>query len=130
MAMQSGGKTSLAQRWEDYQPTKSTLVWACLMTAVATMVVGFSWGGWVTGGTSQVAATEAGDTARGELASTICVERFNSAPDSAAKLVELKAITDSYKRQQFITDGGWATMPGQKTSERRAAAGCATTLSS
>lgn len=129
MAMQSAGKRSIAQRWEDYQPTKSTLVWACLAAAVATMVVGFSWGGWVTGGTSQAAALESGDTARGELASTICVERFNSAPDAAAKLVELKAIPDSYKRQQFISDGGWATMPGQKSSERRAAAGCAAALS-
>lgn len=130
MAMQPAGKKSIAQRWEDYQPTKSTLVWTCLMAAIATMVVGFGWGGWVTASTSQAAAIESGDEARGELASTICVERFNSAPDAAAKLVALKAITDSYKRQQFIEEGGWATMPGQKSSGRRAAAGCATALSS
>lgn len=130
MAMQPAGKKSIAQRWEEYQPTKSTLVWTCLMAAIATMVVGFGWGGWVTGSTSQAAAIESGDAARGELASTICVERFNSAPDAAAKLVALKAITDSYKRQQFIEEGGWATMPGQKSSGRRAAAGCATALSS
>jgi len=32
------------------------LVWACVATAVATMIIGFSWGGWVTGGTSRAAA--------------------------------------------------------------------------
>lgn len=129
MAMQPGSKTSIAQRWEDYQPTKSTLVWACLTTAVVTMFVGFSWGGWVTGSVSRDAAIVAGDMARGELASTICVERFKAAPDSVARLAELKAITGTYQRQQFIEDGGWATMPGQKSSERLAAAGCAAALS-
>ena len=40
------------------------------------MIIGFSWGGWVTGGTSRTAAVTAGDVARGELASAICVEQI------------------------------------------------------
>jgi hypothetical protein len=51
MAMQN--KQSFARRWEDYQPSKTTLVMACAATAIVTVIVGFSWGGWVTGGTSQ-----------------------------------------------------------------------------
>ena len=121
-------KPSLAQRWESYQPSKSTLVWACAATAVVTMIVGFSWGGWVTGGTSRTLATTAGDVARGELASVVCVERFKAATDSPAKLTELNAITDSYKRRQFVEAGGWATMPGQTSPDRRAAEGCAAAL--
>jgi hypothetical protein len=66
--------------------------------------------------------------ARGELASVICVEKFKAAPDSAAKLVEFKAITDSYKKRQFVETGGWATMPGQSSPDRRAAEGCAVAL--
>jgi hypothetical protein len=128
MTMQNTTKQSLAQRWEDSQPSKSMLAWACVATAVATMIIGFSWGGWVTGGTSRSLAMTAGDAARSELASTICVEKFMAAPDSAAKLVELKALTDSYKKRQFVETGGWATMPGQKSSDRRAAEGCAVAL--
>ena len=128
MAMQTNTKQSLARRWEAYQPSKSVLVWACAATAVATMIVGFSWGGWVTGGTSRTLATTAGDLARGELASVICVERFNAAPDSAARLVELKALTDNYKKRQFVEAGGWATMPGQTSPDRRAAEGCVAAL--
>jgi hypothetical protein len=73
-------------------------------------------------------ALTAGDVARGELASVICVEKFKAASDSATKLIELKAITDPYKRRQFVETGGWATMPGQKSAERRAAEGCAVAL--
>ena len=128
MTMQNTTKQSLARRFEDYQPTKSMLAWACVATAVATMIIGFGWGGWVTGGTSRSLAMAAGDASRAELASVICVERFKAAPDSAAKLVEFKAITDSYKKRQFVETGGWATMPGQKSSDRLAAEGCAVAL--
>ena len=128
MTMQDTTKQSLAQRWENYQPSKSMLAWACVATAVATMIIGFGWGGWVTGGTTRSLAKTAGDASRAELASVICVERFKAAPDSAAKLVEFKAITDSYKKRQFVETGGWATMPGQKSSDRLAAEGCAVAL--
>ena len=84
-------------------------------------------GGWVTGGTSQAMAT-AGDNARGELASAICVERFNAAPDKVAKLAELKALTDSYTKRQFIEAGGWATMPGETSPDRMGVQGSATAL--
>jgi hypothetical protein len=128
MAIQSATKPSFSRRWEDYQPSKTMLVWACIAAVIATIVVGFSWGGWVTGGTSQNMAKEAGDTARGDLASAICVERFNAAPDSAAKLAEFKAILDSFKKRQFVESGGWATMPGQTTPDRLGAQACATAL--
>lgn len=45
MAMQASSKKSVTQRWDDYHPAKSTLVWACVGAAVATMIVGFTWGG-------------------------------------------------------------------------------------
>src|SRR5688572_28410580 len=121
-------KQSLAQRWENYQPSKSTLGWACAAAAVATMIIGFSWGGCVTGGTSQRMVSAASDAARANLASIICVEKFKAAPDAAARLVAFKAITDTYKKRQFVETGGWATMPGQKSSDRRAAEGCAVAL--
>lgn len=128
MAMQNNTRKTVTQRWDNYEPTKSTLVWACAGAAVATMIVGFTWGGWVTGGTSRDLAATAGSVARGELASAICVERFNAAPDAAAKLVEFKAITSSYGKRQFLEAGGWATMPGQTSPDRRGAEACAVAL--
>ena len=101
MAMQNN-KQSLGRRWEDYTPSKSMLVTACVATAIATMIIGFSWGGWVTGGTSQTQAKTAGDAARSELASAICIEKFNAASDKAAQLVTLKAIAETYKKLSLI----------------------------
>lgn len=69
MTAQTNTKRSLAQRWANYQPTKSTLGWACVGAAGATMIIGFTWGGWVTGGTSRGVAANAEIAARGELAS-------------------------------------------------------------
>jgi len=71
MTMQNTTNQSFARRFKDYQPTKSMLAWACVATAVATMLIGFGWGGWVTGGASLSLAMTAGDVARSELASTI-----------------------------------------------------------
>ncbi|TWG53172.1 hypothetical protein [Aminobacter sp. J44] len=128
MTVQASSKRNFTQRWDDYQPTKSTLVWACVGAAVATMIVGFAWGGWVTGGTSRDLVTNAGSVARGLLAGDICVERFNAAPGSAARLAELKAITSASARRQFVEAGGWATMPGQTNPDRRGAEACAVAL--
>jgi hypothetical protein len=128
MSMQGVTKRSFSRRWDDYQPSKTMMFWAFAAAVVATIFVGFSWGGWVTGGTSRAAAATAGDVARGDLASAICVERFNAAPDAAAKLVEFKAIADSYKKRQFLEAGGWATMPGQTAPDRLGVQGCAAAL--
>ncbi|MBX5180289.1 hypothetical protein HJB77_29245 [Rhizobium lentis] len=128
MAVQNS-KTPIFERFNSYQPSKTILVWACVATAVATIVVGFNLGGWVTGGSSLQAATAAGKTARGELASAICVERFKAAPDAIGKLVEFKALSDSYKKRQFIEAGGWASMPGQTSVDSDIAESCSAALS-
>ena len=113
------GKRNLSQRWAELQPSKTMLVWACVGCIAATMVVGFTWGGWVTGGTARGMAGTAGDEARGELASVICVERFLAAPDAAAQLAALKELSGSYQQRQFVEKGGWAVMPGKDAPDRR-----------
>lgn len=128
MTIQAISKRSLADRLGQYQPSKTALVWSCIAAAILTMIVGFGWGGWVTAGTSRTMAATAATEARSELAGAICVERFTAAPDSAARLGELKAIPDAYKQRQFIEAGGWATMPGQTSADRRGAEACAAKL--
>jgi hypothetical protein len=121
------GPTSLGARIENFKATKTTLFWSCAGCAVATMIVGFSWGGWVTGGTAQQNAAKAATEARAELAASICVDRFGKGPDAAGKLVALKA-TDSWKRRQFLEEGGWVTLPGLDKPIDGAAALCAESL--
>jgi hypothetical protein len=51
-----------------------------------------------------------------------------TASTSAATLVELKALPDSYKRRQFIEAGGWAKMPGQTSVDSDIAERCSSAL--
>jgi hypothetical protein len=91
------------------------------------MVVGFTWGGWVTGGSARTMAEKASDTARADLAATICVTKFMNGKDAATQLATLKQ-TSNWKREQFIQDGGWATLPGLKQPVRDGADTCAQRL--
>ena len=121
-------KWSLQQRWDGLQPSKTMLVWSCIGSVAVALIVGFTWGGWVTGGTAQDMAQDAGDKSRYELASTICADRFMAATDARAQLTALKAIDSSYRQRQFIDDGGWATMPGQEKGARQTSELCAAVL--
>jgi hypothetical protein len=120
-------KQSLGRRWDDYQPSKTAVFWSCAGCIAATMIVGFAWGGWVTGGTAAQMVTQASQSARAELAATICVNRFANGPDATAKLASLKG-TDTWKQDEFIEKGGWATLPGTENPVTGAAAICARQL--
>lgn len=129
MALQNARPRSMAtQKWTAYQPTKFVLAGACMLAAIFTMLVGFSLGGWVTGGTSRAMAAAASEAAVGKLAANICVERFNAMPGAPGRLAEFKALEGIYKQRQYIEDGGWATMPGEVSPTSGAAAICATAL--
>jgi hypothetical protein len=128
MNMANQQKRSIQQRWHDLQPSKTMLFWSCAGSVVVALVVGFTWGGWVTGGTARDMAETAGDESRWELASVICVEKFLAAPDAQAQLTELKGLDSSYRQRQFIEAGGWAVMPSKDQATRQAADLCAKVL--
>jgi hypothetical protein len=121
------GQQSLMQRWENYRVSKTGVFWFGASCAIATMVVGFSWGGWELGGKVEAAKAQAVATARAELASVLCVERFARGPDASVKLASLKSV-DSWKRDTFIQDGGWVTVTGVESPIAGAAALCARQL--
>ncbi len=123
--MQQG--PSLGSRWSALAPSKGNLVWACAGCVVATMVVGFTWGGWMTGAGAREMAEEAASSARHDLAAAICVERFKAGGDMAAQLTALKG-QQSWSRGTFVEKGGWAKMPDGTGPTGRAATLCATQL--
>jgi hypothetical protein len=119
---------TIGQRWESYRPTKGLAVWACIASVVGALVVGFTWGGWVTGGSARSMAAKAATAANDQLVASICVDRFQAANDAPAQLVALKAL-GSYERGSFIEKGGWTTiLPDQPMATRTAARLCADQL--
>jgi hypothetical protein len=118
--MQQHQKQSLSQRFQDYQVSKTVLFWSCAGSVVLATVVGFSWGGWTTGGSAQEMADKAAADARQELAAVVCVERFMAAPDFGVQLAALQEITSSYAQSKFVEEGGWAMIvPASSTADRK-----------
>ena len=116
-------KLSASRRWEAYRPSKTTWFWSCAACVLATVVVGFAWGGWVTGGTAARMAADAAEGGRAQLAAATCVVRFDHGPDAATQLAALKKA-ESYDRADMISKDGWVTMPGDATPVSGAADIC------
>lgn len=95
-------------------------VWGLIGGAAVAMIVGFGWGGWVTGGTVKTKTDEAVLANR----AAICVAQFMKSPDYARDLVAFNAI-DSWKRSEHIGKGGWDRMPGQGEASGAVADACA-----
>ena len=96
--------------------TKPAL-WGIVGGAVALAIIGFSWGGWLTGGKAEAAARTRADDAVVAALAPVCVDRFQRAGDAPAQLVELKKA-DSWSKGSFVEKGGWAAVPGKHTPER------------
>ena len=121
--MQQGQNRTLSQRFEQYHASKAVLFWACAGSVVVATIVGFSWGGWVTGGSAQEMAEESAAQARQELAAVVCVDRFMAAPDAGVQLTELQEITSSSAQGKFVQDGGWAIIvPASSPTDYKARA--------
>ena len=102
---------TIGERIGAYKPSKPVWFWSLVGAAAVTMIVGFTWGGWVTGGAATDRAEEAAEGAVAELAASICEHRFLLAPDAGVQLTALKEKT-SYQRRAFVEDGGWVTFAG------------------
>ena len=134
--MQQGQKQTLSQRFEQYRASKAVLLWACAGSVIVATIVGFSWGGWVTGGSAREMAEDSAAQARQELAAVVCVDRFMAAPDAGVQLTALKEMTTSRAQGKFVEDGGWAIIvpasdpPDYKAraDDRKAAGLCAEEL--
>ncbi len=96
-----------------------TGVWSAIGGAIITMIIGFAWGGWVTGGTSQTTA----EAAVVDRLTPICVAQFNKDPEKDEKLKELKEKS-SWERDKYVKERGWATMPYEKEPDSKVADEC------
>jgi len=108
-------------------PWLKSAVWGAIVGAVVTMIVGFSWLGWVLGGTAERMAAERANAAVVVALTPSCVSRFMHQPDATAKLKELQAI-DAWKQREFVEAGGWATSSGDKEPNSGVASACAEQL--
>ena len=89
-------------------PWLKPAVWGAIIGCVLTMIGGFSWMGWMLGGTADRIALERSNAAVVVALTPSCVSRFMQQSNATVKLKELQAI-DSWKQREFVEAGGWAT---------------------
>src|SRR3954454_9487350 len=94
--------------------------WGAAGGAVAAMIIGFVWGGWVTGGTSEKNAGMAAQSAVVQALVPVCVVKAEQQPD---QLVLLKKES-TYSRTEFVVKAGWVSSVAEKY-RRNVAEGCA-----
>jgi hypothetical protein len=96
--------------------------------AIALAVIGFNWGGWLTGPKAELLASARVEQAMIALQTPICVAQFRKDPKAKASLAALMA-RDRWDQSDYVTEGGWATMPGSTAKpNREVAEACAKTL--
>ena len=92
--------------------TKPAL-WGFAAGAAAMAIAGFSWGGWVTGASAEIASLARADAAVVSALAPVCVDNFQRAGDAASNLSALKKV-GTWSQGEFIEKGGWATIAGAK----------------
>jgi hypothetical protein len=101
--------------------------WSAIVGAIVLAIVGFSWGGWVTGGTAQKMAAEMTSAAMVDRLAPLCLVRFSQDPEKDQKLEALKKV-NTWQRKDYVEKQGWATMAGEKEPDGQVAIECANRL--
>jgi hypothetical protein len=108
--------------------SRTRLLQGIAIGAVASMVIGFSFGGWVTGPTANKLAAEQASTAVVKVLTPICVEKFMQNGDAQANLAALRNITSNWQQGDYLEKGGWATRPGATSPDYELGRACAAKL--
>lgn len=98
-------------------------IYGAVIGAIAVSVVGFSWGGWVTGsGANKMAVAMSHNDVIAALV-PVCLNNSRADSNRAMKLATIKKAS-SYKRRDAVMEAGWATVPGAEEPNRDLAAAC------
>jgi hypothetical protein len=134
--MIGGEESFLPKREESLMPTSAwyqgeslkRLLQGAAVGVVATLAIGFGWGGWMLGSSAKTFADSTANSAVVAAIAPICADRFQGSADAANNLTELKK-TDSWQQAAYIEKGGWAIMPGSKAADSGVPQACAAILS-
>lgn len=87
------------------------LLQGAVVGAIATMVVGFNWGGWSLGSTADKMAKEQSELAVVGALAPVCADKFRALPDVAAKTIALSKVESWTRVEEFPKE--FVTLPGE-----------------
>ena len=98
------------------------------MGVVGTLVIGFSWGGWLLGSTAAENTEMAAKIAMVQALAPICAAKFVEAASAENGMVAEFAAVGSWQRDSHLMEAGWATFPGGAKPDNNVAEACAELL--
>jgi hypothetical protein len=99
------------------------LIQGAAIGAVACAILGFTWGGWVTGATARKDAAVAAQSATVAALAPFCAERFRAQGDATARMAEL-AKASTWERNSVVEKSGFASLPGTAAGHSDLARAC------
>jgi hypothetical protein len=102
------------------------LLQGAALGAVATMFVGFYWGGWSLGSTAAKMAKERSELAVIVALAPVCADKFRALPDADAKKVALSKVDSWKRRDEFPKE--IVTLPGESYPSSALVDACTTLL--
>jgi hypothetical protein len=106
--------------------SRTRLLQGAVAGAVATIVVGFYWGGWSLGSTVDKIARERSELAVVAALAPVCVAKFRALPDAEAKQVALSKVDSWRRRDEFPKE--LVTLPGESYPSSALVDACYTLL--
>ncbi|WP_320179198.1 hypothetical protein [Roseovarius pacificus] len=98
-------------------------IYGALLGAAFVGIVGFSWGGWVTGSSAEKMASEMAEDSVIAALVPFCLDMSRADNERIAKLATIREAS-SFKRRDAVMETGWATMPGSDGPNRDLAQAC------
>jgi len=97
-------------------PVETTpALWGAAGGALLLAIIGFGWGGWVTGSKAETTASLRADAAVVEALAPVCVAKFRRDAAVNANLIALKKV-DTWSQADFVEKGGWAMVNDSKAT--------------
>jgi hypothetical protein len=109
------------------EESRKRLLQGAAVGAIATIFVGFYWGGWSLGSTADKMATEQSKLAVVAALAPVCADKFRAQPDAAAKTIALSKEVYSWNRAKDFPKE-LITLPGETGPNSALADACYTLL--
>jgi hypothetical protein len=103
-------------------------IMGAIVGGIATMIVGFNYGGWYLGSSAETMAERQSTAAVIAALVPVCIGQSQVDPDGTTKLKAFSTIKSSYEQRDFVMKAGWATMPKADEPNRDLASACADVL--
>ena len=106
--------------------SRTRLLQGIAIGAIASMVIGFSWGGWSLGSTADKMAKEQSERAVVAVLAPVCADKFRALPDAEAKTIALSKVEAWKRGEEFPKD--FVTLPGETYPSSALVYACSTLL--